>query len=380
MTRIGWYVHHHGRGHLGRLLAIAPHVAGEIVCFSSLPQPATLPANCRWVLLDRDDAEEPETGGPVRHRNTDAGGLLHWAPLLHNGHRRRLTAIATQLDHSPVSAFVVDVSAEVTLFVRLLGIPTVLITQPGTRDDIPHDLAFRAATSVIAPWPGDLMRPAHLNALPRVAYVGGISRFAGRQDATPSLDDAAASLPAAAPSLPAAASDLPAAASDRPARSGNARPEVLVLGGAGGSDVTAESITAAAAATPGYTWSALGIPGFGGGWSEDPWVQLRRADIVVAWAGQSSIADLAAANARAVIIPQERPFEEQAQTAQALAQAGLAVVETCWPAADAWPGLLEKARSLRPEWSRWQTAGAAERAAAEIEATVIEATAGAVRS
>ena len=237
----------------------------------------------------------------------------------------------------------VDVSAEVTLFVRLLGIPTILITQPGTRDDVPHTLAFRAAHRIIAPWPGELLRPAHLADLPGVVYVGGISRFDGRQ-----------------------AEGQPERGADSPA----ARPKVLVLGGAGGTAVTAAAVSAAAAATPEYDWSTLGVPGPGGsGWSDDPWDELRGAEIVVAWAGQNSIADLAAANVRAVVIPQARPFDEQVQTAEALAGSGLAVVEPSWPAADDWPGVLARARALHPDWWKWRSAGAGQRAAAEIDAT-----------
>jgi hypothetical protein len=343
VTRIGWYVHHHGRGHLARLLAVAAHVTSDIVCFSSLPEPAALPRNCSWVVLDRDDDEEPETGGPLLARDVDAGGLLHWAPALHNGHRRRLSTIAAALESRPVTAFVVDVSAEVTLFVRLLGIPTILITQPGTRDDVPHSLAFRAAHRIIAPWPGELLRPAHLADLPGVVYVGGISRFDGRT-----------------------AAGQPQGGSDAAA----GKPKVLVLGGAGGTSVTTAAISAAAAATPEYDWSSLGMPGSGGsGWSNDPWEKLRGAQIVVAWAGQNSIADLAAANVRAVVIPQARPFDEQVQTAEALAGSGLAVVEPSWPAAEDWPNVLARVGSVHPDWSAWRTAGAAQRAAAEIDAT-----------
>lgn len=346
MIRIGWYVHHHGSGHLSRLRAIAPHLDSEVLCFSSFPAPDDLPANCTWVQLDRDDSPEPDTGGPVAERDTTAGGLLHWAPLLHTGHRRRLTHIASVLEASPVTAFVVDVSVEVTLFVRLLGIPTILVTQPGVRDDAPHRLAFQAATTIIAPWPGELLSPDHLAGLP-VIYVGGITRFESRS----------------------------VVAADR---SG-----VLVLGGAGGSDVTATSINAAAAATPGLAWTALGIAGYEatgspeavghhlttGTWSTDPWDELARAEMVVAFAGQNSVADLAAAGVRAVVIPQERPFEEQSQTGAALDLAGLAIVEPAWPTPTAWPEVLDRARALQPDWTRWNTAGAAQRAAAAIDAT-----------
>ena len=44
----------------------------------------------------------------------------------------------------------------------------------------------------------------------------------------------------------------------------------------------------------------------------------------------------------------------------------LAVVEPAWPGTDAWPALLDRARSLQPDWSQWGVTGAAHRAAAAI--------------
>ena len=327
--RIGWYVHHHGSGHLSRLLAIAPHLDADLICFSSLERPDGLPTSAIWIRLDRDDTfaagEKPQ--------DPTAGGLLHWAPLYHAGHRRRLNTISALLDQTCVAAFVVDVSVEVALLVRLLGIPVVLLTQPGSRDDEPHTLAFRSASTIIAPWPRELLEPAHLADYP-VVYVGGISRFEGRP----------------APEV---------------RRSG-----VLVLAGSGGTDVTHHSIADAAASMPETEWTALGIAGKDRtGWVADPWGQLASAEVVVAFAGQNSIADLAAAGARAVIVPQARPFDEQNQTATALDRAGLAVLAPSWPEPQAWPELIGRASALTPRWSRWQTDGAAARAAAEILAT-----------
>ena len=36
---IGWYLHHHGAGHLQRLRAIAAQLEAEVTVFSSLPAP-----------------------------------------------------------------------------------------------------------------------------------------------------------------------------------------------------------------------------------------------------------------------------------------------------------------------------------------------------
>lgn len=336
---VAWYVHHHGAGHVGRLLAVAPHLVqhADVVCLSSLPEPPGLPPGCTWVHLERDDDPVPDGPGPAdpARRRPTAGGLLHWAPLGHAGHRGRLARIAQVLDSSGAAAVVVDVSVEVTLLARLLGVPPVLVAQPGVRDDEPHALGLRAAARVIAPWPAGLVPAAHLDAVAdRVVHTGGISRFEGRT----------------------------APAGDRDG--------VLLLGGRGGSAVAAAQVDAAVAATPGHRWTVLGALADGtSGWSADPWDALAGAGVVVSWAGQNAVADLAVAGARAVVVPQPRPFDEQATTAAALGRAGLAVAEPGWPDADRWPGLLDRAAVLDPDWSRWQTAGAAARAA-EVVADV----------
>jgi hypothetical protein len=331
MTReIGWYVHHQGLGHLQRLRAIAPHLDAVVRCFSSLPAPAPLPTNVRWTQIPRDD--DRPAGFDAEHADPTVRGLLHWAPRRHDGHRERFAAIVAAVAAAPVDAFVVDVSAEVTLLVRLLGIPTVIITQPGARHDDAHALAFRAADAIIAPWPEALLRPAHLRPhADRIVFTGGISRFDGR------------------------------ATDDHIRRSS----DVVVLGGRGGSAVTDEHIDQARRAT-GVAWRVLGATP-GAAWVDDPWPVLRAAGAVVSWTGQNAVADVAAAGAPAVFIPQARPFGEQEQTAAALATAGVAVVEPGWPAATEWPRVLRAVQNLGGDWSRWEVAGAAARAADAIE-------------
>jgi hypothetical protein len=325
MTRLGWYVHHHGRGHLTRLRAIAPHLDADLHVFSTLPAPDPVPPRCVWTVLDRDD--DTRDGRDPAASDPTMGGMLHWAPLGHAGHRGRLAVIAAAVAAEPFDAFVVDVSVEVALLVRLLGVPPILMAQPGVRDDAAHATAFAAARAIVAPWPGRLLRPAHLRPhTARTVYTGGISRFDGRS---------------------------------RP--DGGRGAGVVLLGGGGGSRVRQEDVAAAQEAT-GRAWTILD----GGAWVADPWPHLARADVVVSWAGQNAIADLAAAGAPAVVVPQERPFVEQRATAEALDRAGLAAVVPHWPTADAWPALLARAEGLHPRWERWETAGAARRAAEVI--------------
>jgi hypothetical protein len=356
---LGWYIHHQGAGHVTRFLAIHRALDAEVVVFSSTPRPLTLDPGTEWILLDRDDTAETSAHAArdPRCSQPDAGGLLHWAPLGHRGHASRLARIAAELAARRFDAFVVDVSVEVTLLVRLLGVAVITIAQPGERTDRPHSIALAAAAAVMAPWPEALYRPAWLDqAADRVHYIGGISRFEGRPRMTEQ-------------------------------RAGTA----LLLAGAGGSSVSEADLRDAIVATPDVTWHVLGrgwrehhapipsanpaaAPAFeadsiDANWVDDPFDALCDSEVVVSWAGQNAVADLAASGARAIILPQPRPFGEQAATAGALSAAALAVTRPEWPAAGQWGELLDEARALRPRWSLWQTDGAAARAAHIIVST-----------
>jgi UDP-N-acetylglucosamine:LPS N-acetylglucosamine transferase len=208
---------------------------------------------------------------------------------------------------------------------------------PGERTDAPHALVHRLADRIVATWPRELYEPAWLRThAEKTSYVGGISRFAERARPVPSQADAAT-------------------------------PEVLVLGGAGGSDVDQATVDATAARCPESSWKTLGLAG--GPRTSDPWPDICVADVVVTHAGMGCIADVAAARRPAIVLGQPRPFGEQAATANALCRHRLAVVLRDWPSPQAWPELIARACSADPaRWDAWRTAGAAERAARAIEA------------
>lgn len=337
---IGWYIHHQGGGHLSRFLALRAHLDMVVVCFSSLPEPPALPPHTQWIHLEMDDViEMVDDCAPrdPRECSPTAAGLLHWAPLGHRGHALRFRRIADAIIEYNIRTFVVDVSVEVALFVRLMGVAPVLFAQPGIRVDTPHLLAYRLAERIIAPWPSGLIDAPQLDSIQgRVIYTGGISRYEGRT----------------------------VHATRQPQ-------SVLLLGGRGGTSATLASVDAAQSATPETEWTALGVPDSSPSnaatWVDDPWPLMTSAEIVVSWAGQNSVADLAAAGAHAIVIPQERPFDEQRTTARALETAGLAIVSGTWPSPSAWPELLERARSIQPRWERWRTDGAGARAAEAID-------------
>ncbi|MDQ1124400.1 hypothetical protein [Microbacterium trichothecenolyticum] len=332
---IGWYVHHHGFGHIARLLAVRPHVRTSVVVFSSLPRPAGLDAATEWIELPGDaDTVESSDGSNIDPRDADptARGHLHWAPHDHPGHRARLATIAATASQRGLAAFVVDVSAEVVAFARLLGLRTIAVTQPGARTDAPHALAYALADRIVAPWAhGAVPTPALAAHGDRVVWTGGISRYDGRAAEQPS-----------------------------------SRRSVLLLGRvlepAVRADVT-DRLTAR-----GWRVDAVGYDDASR--IDDPWPLLTRSTVVVSAAGQNSVADLAASGSRAVVVAQARPFDEQRATADALQRWGLARRADEHATAESLVDHIERAAGAEPDWSRWQVAGAAERMAAAVEAVL----------
>ncbi|MBH0241883.1 hypothetical protein I3W98_02480 [Streptomyces cavourensis] len=258
---------------------------------SSLPPPDDWPGP--WVRLPRDDDGDRTAFGDVT-----AGGRLHWAPVLHAGLRGRMARIAEWIAATTPALLVSDVSVEVALLARLLGTPTAVVAMRGERTDPPHRTAYDLAELLLAPWPSTLPEPGwpqHWRA--KTVHTGAFSRFDGR---------------------------APSPSPSHEPTDGPRLRQVLLLMGSGGRDISTTEVAAARAASPGWRWRTLGGPD--GRWSTDPWPALCEADVVITHAGQNALAECAAARRPAVVVPQERPFGEQAATGRALARGRLAVV------------------------------------------------------
>lgn len=327
---IGWYVHHHGHGHLHRALTVSAALADrgeEVVGLSTLPRPAGWRGG--WVELERDD----EHGGVPGSPDTTAQGRLHWVPVGEPGLRARAARIGSWLERHRPRLVVVDQSVEVCLLVRLHGVRVVGVTAPGRRDDPAHRLGFDVCDELVGAWPqgwADRLLPSTPAATRRRFHeVGAVSRF-----------------PVAAP---------------RARRPGP--PRVALLAGTGGGGLTPEQVAAARAQVPGWEWTVLSRSL--GAWHPDPFPVLADADVVIAHAGQNSLAEVAAARTPAVVLPQPRPFDEQSVTAAALATApapGLPVVVRTGIDDREWGDVLEQARALDGHrWEAWCDGGAATR-------------------
>lgn len=309
---IGWYAHHHGQGHLSRAVAVARHLP-EVTVFSSRPGPdvESLPL----------DVDAPASAWAAAQ---PCPSHLHYAPLKVEGLRRRMGTIARWVDEHDPDAFVVDVSTEVAMFVRLMGVPTVVVRQHGQRWDTPHAMAYEGAALLLAPYPEWLEDEWVCEDLrSRTCYTGGFSRFDGR---TPDRE-----------------------ASREHLGWDPEEPVVVVMPGAGGR--TGWPVEEAAAALPDHRFVVLGdLVGHDRvqdvGWVEDPWAWLCAADLVVTHAGHNAVMEAAAARRPLLVIPQDRPFDEQGHKARALREHGVCLVAEEWPAAAEWPRLVAQAAEM----------------------------------
>lgn len=144
-----------------------------------------------------------------------------------------MATIAAWIERSTPSVMVVDVSVEVTVLCRLMGVPVVVVAMAGDRTDRAHQLCYGVADALLACWPARVPLPTWPKAwIDKTTFVCAFSRFDARIGV------------------------------GRPPPTGGRRRAALLLG-AGGTDVSREQITAAVDATPDWDWDLLGGLGRG---------------------------------------------------------------------------------------------------------------------
>jgi hypothetical protein len=308
---IGYYVHHHGAGHLARARAIAGAAAGRVVLLGT-----------GIGLLGVDLADDRPASGTFDGVDSSVcrPEALHYAPLDHAGIRSRTAAIARWIETENPALMVVDVSVEVAMLARLASVPVVYVRLNGDRNDAAHLDAFRGAVGLLAPFHADLDAPATLS------WVREKTRY------------------------------LPGITTTRRSGSGDER-TVLVVIGLGGEPGDGEVLARAARACPAWRWRVIGPCSAVGhmpanlkilGWVRSPDQVIADATIVVGASGDGLVSSILAGDRPFICIPQDRPFDEQRVTAQRLDEVGAALVLSTWPEPEQWPGLLDKASALRP--------------------------------
>lgn len=308
MTRrpIGYYVHHHGAGHLTRAKAIAAASDWPITLIGT-------GIGSAGIDLPDDRPVSGQFGG-------DDGEIfrpsaLHYAPTDHDGVRRRVAMISQWIASAQPALMLVDVSVEVAMLARLASVPTVYVRLNGLREDAPHLDAFRAAAALLAPF-AEALEP----------------------DATPAWVRAKTIYHAGITTAP-----IPS-----PVRAKS----ILVVFGRGGGIGDGETLAQAAQACPDWHWRVIGpatppnaIPAnleFAG-WVDGAAAEIASASLIIGAAGDGLVSAVLASDKAFICIPEARPFGEQQATATRLGQLGAAVVLPQWPPPASWPRLIDAA-------------------------------------
>ena len=327
---IVWYLHDRGAGHLARARAVIPHLTAPVVV-------AAGPGIAPWATRVLD-VPVVELASDVPARPVATVGPWHHAPA-DIAQRERALALAAVVDGHACTTAVVDVSMEVTVLARLLGLRVVALRQSGRRDDAAHRTGLATADVVWVPQHSAL-EPLDAPPDARWAFTGAFSRFDGC----------------------------------RPAhrRTGTRRTAVVVIG-SGGTQFDAAAWRAATP-PPGWSVSIVGAPErWAGpipsvGHVEPILPVLAAADVVLTSAGWGAVADGVAAGARLVVVAEPRPFAEQEVRAHALGAAGLVHPLVRWPDPAELGDVLDAALVLDPQrWSSFYDHRGARRAAALID-------------
>lgn len=349
--RVVYYAHHHGSGHRRHAERFARlGVAETTIVGTDVRSHATMAADGAGAGPDGAgqvagtttyvDLPPDDESGHVQ----DPASLLHWTPST-PGIRRRFRVLHDVLASQDPDVVLVDVSVEAALFALLAGYRVAFRRMPGRRDDPAHRMAYHESAASFAYYPAHLESPSYTRAFgDRTHYLA--------------LPDTGR------PAAHATHRRGGGAAGDG-ATPGEVAPEdVLVLTGFGGSGVPLASLAAAARAVPGRRWHVLGEASGAGarqvrarvpdnlvvhGRVDEvgPW--LARAAVVVTAAGTNTTTEVAAARRPTILVPEDRPFEEQRVWAQALHRAHGTVVADGWRGDHEWPALLERAQQVGGE-------------------------------
>ena len=330
---IAFFVHHQGRGHANRTMAVASEFARDRPVSILTADPRLFDGFARDVeivaLPNMIGAAVPTP----RLYAEPTPQVMHCVPLGLNAMRRTMRCILDHLDEREIGLFVVDVSSEIALLARIASVPAVQIRMHGDRSDIGHVGAYEACVGMLAPFDERLEQddyPARLRA--RTFYSGGLCTSVDR---VPERAEARARL--------------------------GLDPEreiVVAVTGGGGSGTPYAPLTVAARAAPEALWLTLGPTHREGhetdfanlrelGWVSAVTDYLAAADLVIASAGDNTVHEVARVGGRLIVMPEWRYFAEQTRKAEALVRLGAAVQAPAWPGDLAgWRDLLDRARAL----------------------------------
>ncbi|WP_447927722.1 glycosyltransferase [Vreelandella sp. EE27] len=333
---ISFFVHHQGRGHARRAMAIIRHFSPDRPVSVMTADPSLFDGFEREIdiitLPNMIGAAVPTQA--LYEQPTPS--VMHCVPMGVVEMRQTMRRILDHLDDIDAGLFVIDVSAEMALLSRIASIPAVSVRMHGDRNDPGHLGAYEASVGMLAPFDERLEQddyPADLRG--KTFYSGGLCTTTA---AVPSREEARRRL-----------------GLDRE------REIVVALTGGGGAGTPYAPLTVAARAAPQTLFLTIGPLHLEGhetdfanlvnvGWVDNVVDYLAASDIVLASAGDNTVHEIAMLERPYIVAPEWRYFGEQTRKAERLAALGAAVNMPVWPGDFAgWQAVLEKARGLDVE-------------------------------
>lgn len=157
--RIGYYAHHHGSGHcrqIDKLATLLPIEARQqLTVFTSLAPEAYTFASINEQQIVRLYAEDERPDDVLKGRAGEhwQPASLHYSPVGNADIQKRSHQILSTIVQRKIDLMIIDVSAEVAMLCRVASIPYLYVRLPGLRDDTPHLDAFAGALALLAPYP-----------------------------------------------------------------------------------------------------------------------------------------------------------------------------------------------------------------------------------
>jgi len=337
---IGFYVHHHGTGHLSHAQTLIAALGVPAAVLTSLDvDSGRFPAGTEIIRLPADhDASDAPSDARAR-------GALHWAPVGTQLLKPRTRRLVEWLTRPDAELLVVDMSVEVLLQGRLCGVPTVAVRLAGERTDRAHRLGYDTASGLLAPFPAELEDTDTPKSIRDRTFYGGL--YSKESDRV--LSKSAARLHAGL------------SATDK---------VIVICVGSGGNSMNHSHLAELAASMPGWKIRVVGATGDTlcdgqvefAGWVDDPFKWMRAADVVVANTSANLVAEVAAADRPLIGIAEDRPYDEQYRRARRLSATGAAIAASRWPQPDQWPRLVDQTlrlgTSVLHQWSKQGSASA----------------------
>jgi len=160
--RLGYYAHHHGSGHCRQIDKLAALLSTEarqqLTVFTSLTSDTYTFASINEAQVVRLPAEDERADDVLAGR---AGqywqpASLHYSPVGNSDIQQRSHKILDTIYQRRIDLMIIDVSVEVAMLCRAASVPYLYVRLPGLRDDVPHLNAFAGALALLAPYPRTL--------------------------------------------------------------------------------------------------------------------------------------------------------------------------------------------------------------------------------